>query len=146
VALPHKDKKVNSFFDGQRKRLGIDVIPTGVAVKRCYKTLKGGGMCAFLGDRDFSNTGLKVSLCGRTAEIPRGPGYFACKTGALIVPVFFIRRDKYYFDFIMDKTIVYGCDGINSEDDLVKAYAQVIGKYIKQYPDQWYMFQNYWVN
>ena len=49
-------------FDGQRRRVGLDVIPTGVAVKRCYKTLKTGGMCAFLGDRDFSNTGLKVSL------------------------------------------------------------------------------------
>ncbi|MFO8053268.1 MAG: lysophospholipid acyltransferase family protein [Candidatus Omnitrophota bacterium] len=144
VALPHLDLRTNNFFNKQRRRVGVDVIPTGIAIKRSLKVLNQGRLLALLGDRDFSHSGRKQKVFSRFAEIPRGASFFAKKTGAAVIPTFFVRENKYNYRLIFEKEIDYNKEDKNVEEDILKKYVSVLEKYLKKYPDQWYLFQKYW--
>jgi KDO2-lipid IV(A) lauroyltransferase len=144
VALPHKDKRINKFFDDRRNMFGMEVISTGGAIKGCFSALKQGKALALLADRDFSGGGLKVRMFSRNALVPRGPAFFALKTGVKIVPCFLIRENKKFYHMIFEKPIAYG-DEVIDEESVVKKYIPVLEKYIKKYPTQWYIFEKYWL-
>lgn len=166
VALPHKDKRVNDFFNRQRNIKGLEVIPIGVAVRKCYKYLTDNKVVALLGDRDFSDTkfGLEVSFLGKNTRLPRGPAVLALKTGAAIVPGFVLRIKNNKFKLIFDKPIyphtfteksqdAKGV-GINSSTNsdisdaavknLMQQYVPILEHYIKKNPTQWFMFKEFW--
>jgi len=148
IALPHRDRRVDEYFNKQRKRWGLEVIATGMAVKRCYKQLRDGGMIAFLGDREFGDAGRVTELCGQKAFLPRGPAYFSIKAGAYIVPSFFLRENKKFYRLVFEQPIS-PCreDGSpKSEESLMDEYAQVLERYILRYPSQWYNFEKCWIN
>ncbi|MCF7888234.1 MAG: lysophospholipid acyltransferase family protein [Candidatus Omnitrophica bacterium] len=144
VALPHLDLRTNNFFNQQRKRVGIDVIPTGIAIKKTIKALNQGKLLALLGDRDFSHSGRQQKVFSHYAKIPRGVAFFAKKTGAIVIPVFFVRENKYNYRLIFEKEISYNRGDKNIEEVILKKYVSVLEKYLKKYPDQWYLFQKYW--
>jgi KDO2-lipid IV(A) lauroyltransferase len=144
VALPHLDLRTNNFFNKQRKRVGIEVIPTGLAVKKSISALKKGQFLALLGDRDFSHSGKIEKVFLEDVYIPRGPAFFAKKTGAAVVPVFCVRENKYHYRLIFEKELEYNRESKNAEEEIISKYVSVLEKYLKKYPDQWYLFQKYW--
>ncbi|MFA7115309.1 MAG: lysophospholipid acyltransferase family protein [Candidatus Omnitrophota bacterium] len=144
VALPHKNKGVNDFFNNQRAMVGIDIIPTGMAVKRCYSLLRQGGMLGLVGDRVFIGDGIEVDILNRKCLLPKGPAVFSVKTLAPIVPSFFVRENKYFYKLIFEKPI-YPCNDNKEYKYILDEYAEVLGTYIKQYPQQWYIFQKHWL-
>ncbi len=146
VALPHKKKKVNDFFNGNRLRVGIKVIPTGIAVKGCVSVLRKGEVLAILGDKSFSSSGRNIEMFSKSAVIPRGASFFALKTGAEIIPSFLVRRKKFFYNLIFEKPIKFDKGSACPEKEILEQYTEILGKYIKKYPGQWYMFEKYWVD
>ena len=156
VALSHKDKRINKFFDSQRQRAGIKVIPVGVskqagvpkqagaAIRGCFTALKRGDMLALLGDRDFSGQGPKLEMFSRYAYFPRGISFFALKTKAPVIPIFLVRENKKFYHLIFEKAVSY-CPDQQNETAVIEQCNKVIERYIKKYPEQWYMFQKYWL-
>jgi len=144
VALSHKDRRINDFFNKQRKIVGVNVISASVAIKRCFSLLRQGQLVAFLGDRIFSGSGIKVNMFLRETLLPRGPAFFSLKTNASIMPAFFVRENKNFYHLIFEKPI--DTKEFKTEEDIVKEYSLVLEKYIRLYPDQWYLFQPYWLN
>lgn len=145
VALTHKDQRTNAFFDRQRKLTGVKTIPIGVAARGCFQALKQAEVLALLGDKDFSNSALKLEMFSCPAYFPRGAAFFALKTGAEIIPSFFIRENKYFYRLIFEKPVSADRPGQNSEAAIIKEYISVLEKYVSKYPDQWYMFSRYWL-
>jgi KDO2-lipid IV(A) lauroyltransferase len=144
VALPHLDLRTNNFFNKQRKRVGIEVIPTGLAVKKSISALKKRRFLALLGDRDFSHSGKIEKVFSEDVYIPRGPAFFAKKTGAAVIPVFCVRENKYHYRLIFEKELGYDRASKDAEEEIISKYVSVLEKYLKKYPDQWYLFQKYW--
>lgn len=144
VALSHEDKRINRFFDRQRQRVGMKVISTGTTIRSCFSALKTGDMLALLGDRDFSGTGVKLDMFSRQAYFPRGVAFFARKTGAPIIPIFLVRKNKKFYRLVCEKPIIYDKEQ-QDEVSIIKKCNVVLEKYIKEYPQQWYMFQRRWV-
>lgn len=145
LALNHKDRRLTIFFHQQRKHVGVISIPTGMALKRCLSLLSKGNFLGFLGDRDFTNASrLKFAIHSRYALIPKGAAYFALKGGAYILPLFLVRENKKFYHFIFDKPIVPD-DTLNTEEAIMQKWVSVLERYIRQYPEQWYMFEKYWV-
>lgn len=142
VALPHKDKRVNDFFNHQRQRVGMKVIAIGSGIKRCYSQLKSGKIVGLLGDRDFSGTYLNILMGNKIAPIPKGPAFFALKTQAAVIPGFLIRENRYYYNLIFDQPIKASAQ--DTQESLTIKYAAVIEKYLRLYPQQWYVFTKYW--
>jgi KDO2-lipid IV(A) lauroyltransferase len=148
VALPHKHKKVNDFFNSQRGSKGMQVIPFGRAARQCLETLQKNMVLALAGDRDFSEKGLVLDFFGRPTFLPAGAAAFSLKTGCQIVPGFMIRDEDDKFTLKFDKPIEYAPTK-DRERDLVEITGRcktVIENYIKRYPDQWYMFRKFWIN
>jgi KDO2-lipid IV(A) lauroyltransferase len=143
VALAHKDIRINNFFNEQRKAVGMKIINASVATKKCFSLLKGGGFVAFLGDRDFLGAGIKVKMFSHEAVLPKGPAFFARKTGAYIVPAFLVREKQKFYRLIFEAPI--DIVKAQTDEEIVKKYAKILEKYIKLYPEQWYLFQPYWV-
>ena len=142
VALPHKDKRTNRLFDRQRERAGLKVIPTGAGIKACFKVLEKNNILAMLGDRSFGGKVIEVDILGQKALLPRGFAFFSKQTKAVIVPAFFVRdKNKYKYNLFFEKPIYPDNVG---EDFMVGFYARILGKYIKEYPDQWYTYVKYW--
>jgi KDO2-lipid IV(A) lauroyltransferase len=147
VALNHKEKKVNELFIGQRAKVGINVIPLGAAVKKCFEALRRGEIVALVGDRDFTPHGLKTKFFGKDALIPRGPAAFYLKAAAAIVPGFLIRMPDDTFELRFEKAISYNTTGDAPLDEqkVTELCLRVIEEYIKKYPSQWYMFRRFWL-
>jgi len=145
VALPHKDKRINEFFNNQRKMAGMNIISTGAAIKGCFSVLKQGKLLALLGDKDFTGGGLKLKMFSREASFPRGPAFFALRSGVDIIPAFFIRENKYFYRLFFEKPIVHKENSQLGEEEIIKKYIAITEKYIQKYPGQWYMFNKYWI-
>lgn len=146
VVLPHKDKRVDNFFNFQRQRKGVGVIPLGKAVRTSLGLLKDNKLLALVGDRDFTEKGVVLDFFGKPALFPIGPAAFSLKTGALIVPGFMIRNSDDTFTLRIEKPIEYGPNG-NKEDaikEIISRYKIIFEDYISNYPDQWYMFRKFW--
>ncbi|MCX5714710.1 MAG: lysophospholipid acyltransferase family protein, partial [Candidatus Omnitrophica bacterium] len=86
VALAHKNKKVNDFFNFQRESKGVNVIPLGKAVRQCLNVLRANKLLGLVGDRDFTEKGAVLDFFGKPAIFPEGPAALALSTGALILP------------------------------------------------------------
>lgn len=143
VALEHKDKRVNDFFNHQRESKGLKVIPLGKAVRQCLRLLKENKIVALVGDRDFTARGAVLDFFGKPTYLPEGPAAFALKAQAAIVPGFMVRNPDDTFTLKIEKPIYR-----DSEDpiELISKYKIIIEDYIRKYPDQWYMFRKFWIN
>jgi len=147
VALPHKIKKVNDFFDKQRNRKGVEVIAMGKAVRSCITEIKNNHMVALVGDRDFSEKGIIIDLFGKPTHFPQGPAALSLMTGAEIVPGFMLRDPDDSFTLHIEKPVEFNPSGDRKKDlaDLIIVYKDILEDYIRKYPQQWYVFRKFWV-
>lgn len=146
VALPHKDKRVNDFFNYQRESKGIKVIPLGKAVRKSLDVLKENKILALVGDRDFTAKGIILDFFGRPAIFPQGPAALSLKTGASIVPGFMLRNEDDSFTLKIERPLQFTPTGDKERDlrEFITSYKNIIEDYIRRYPDQWYMFRRFW--
>jgi len=156
VALPHKDKQVDNFFNYQRESKGMKVIPTGRAVRQCLNLLKENKIIALVGDRDFSAKGIIMDFFDKPTFLPEGAAAFSLKTGAAIVPAFMYRNEDDSFTLRMEKPLrpklknskIRSGHNMHIHDDelrdLISQYKTIIEGYIRRFPDQWYMFRKFW--
>ncbi|PIQ84529.1 MAG: hypothetical protein COV75_01795 [Candidatus Omnitrophica bacterium CG11_big_fil_rev_8_21_14_0_20_63_9] len=144
VALTHADPRVNRLFDRQRRRCGVEVIPLGgQAAKQSLQCLKAGRLLGVLGDREFLDGGLEVSMAGARTLLPRGPALLSVRSGAPVVPTFLLREAPGAFRLRCEAPIhpARAQDTERSVEQLTTAYAGVLGRYVQRYPEQWLMFQ-----
>ncbi|MBU1887680.1 MAG: lysophospholipid acyltransferase family protein [Candidatus Omnitrophica bacterium] len=148
VVLIHKHENINDFFTRQRERKGLKVIAVNSIMKRCISALSNKGILALAGDRDFTNSGVMVDFFGIPASIPKGPAALSLKTGAPVVPSFFIRDGRTNYKFIFGSPIeVNEKSGVSRDDAIKKAtetFVSVMEDCIRQYPGQWLVFRRFW--
>jgi len=146
VALSHKSKKVDEFFNGQRQSKGLRALPLGNAAKGCLRALRGNEVLALVGDREFAGKGIVVDFFGKPAVFPLGPAVLSLQTKAKIIPGFMLRNEDDSFDLIMNEPIKYEPSEDKEKDlkEIVTKYKNVFEDYIRRYPDQWYMFKRFW--
>jgi KDO2-lipid IV(A) lauroyltransferase len=147
VVLPHKDKRVDGFFNHKRESKGVKVIPLGKAVRTCLALLKENKMIALVGDRDFTEKGIVLDFFGKPALFPEGPAAFALKTGAIIVPAFMFRNKDDDFTLKIEKPLDFTPTGDKTKDlsELITKYKIIFEDYIRRFPEQWYMFRRFWI-
>ena len=150
VALPHKERPVNDLFNRQRQ-LGVTVVPTNMAIRRCLETLRENKLIALVVDRDFGFHGEKIDFLGKKALIPKGAAVLSYKTGAAIIPMFLIREPNGKFTLSVGEPIYPPMivEGEVKEDLLIgfmRKYMMVMEEKIRQYPSQWLVFRKFWID
>jgi lauroyl/myristoyl acyltransferase len=143
VALPHKTKKVNDFFNAQRESKGLKVIMFGKAARSCLKVLKENKIVALVGDKDYTkDAGVITDFFGKPTYLPKGPATFALMNDSPIIPVFMLRNPDDTFTMKVYKPVDCSSrtiEGITSECN------KVIEELVKKHPEQWYMFKRFWI-
>jgi Kdo2-lipid IVA lauroyltransferase/acyltransferase len=149
VALPHKDPKVNKFFNEQREFFGSIVIPTTTAIRRCMEHAKANRAIAIVSERDFSQSGIVMNFLGKPTIIPKGAALFSLKTGAPIVSCFLTRvGDNFQIRFTPPIYPPHVGQKKLDDNDLknyMQRYIGLMENEIINHPTQWLMFREFWV-
>ena len=125
---------------------GIPVDASPFSVVPALRVLENGGIVAAHGDRDFSGHGWPVQFFGATAKFPPGPFLLAARSGALVLPTFFLLARQRRFRVIYEEPMSFSG---NSEVDArahaaMQAWAAILERRIREFPDQWYCFYPFW--
>jgi KDO2-lipid IV(A) lauroyltransferase len=146
LVLSHKNKRINDFFVKQRGINDVRSIPVGAGIKECFKALKRKECLAIVGDKDYTSGGVYVDFFGKKALMPKGPAAFSIKTGTPIVFCALTRKKDDSLKFTFERPIIYEPTGDMEKDirGLMSRYIKIFEKYIKEYPDQWYVFKRIW--
>ena len=146
IVLTHQDPRIDAFFVGQRRALKVRAISTGMALRQGFACLRRNELLGILADRDFFNNGVRLRFLGREVGVPKGPALFSLRTGAPLVPTFLIRDPGERFRLVFEPPIEPNPSG-NEADEvqrMMRASLDVLERYIRQYPSQWYLFRDFW--
>ncbi len=148
VAFPHKTQRVNKIFDSRRESHKIKLLYLKKAAQGCLTALKNNELVALIADRLFNQEEkpIIVNFMNSKIKVPRGPALLSIKTGAPLIPTFQIKTNKNKFPLFIEKPIIPKKFNKNTlENDIIELaqkYMNVVEKYIKQYPTQWFAFQD----
>jgi lauroyl/myristoyl acyltransferase len=103
------------------------------------------GIC-LLFDENARSRGVEIPFFGRPASTYQGPAYFALRTGAPIVCVYFIRQNDFRHRFIVERVIWPKRKGKLEEDitGILLELNESLEKMIRRYPDQWNWVYKRW--
>ncbi len=107
------------------------------------EALKSGQLLGIKADRPLPGTPLaetvEVPFFGEVARLPRGPAKLARAVGARVIAVSVVRTGSLQYRILSEELPRDG-----SPEDLVAAYAQVMGRHAAAHPDQWFNFHPVW--
>ncbi len=138
IALPHRDKRINDFFDSTRAMHNLKIIPTGSASK-CLRVLNGKRILALVGDWDFSGgkAVMPATFFGRRILMPAGPATFSLRKQCPIVPAFSVRNKD--GSYVLKLSAPIYPEGKTKEQIHQVCVSRIEGA-VSRYYAQWYMF------
>jgi len=146
VVMPHPTPMVTRFFDSTRVSKGVNIVPVERAARLGLRTLLANECLAILSDRDFTGTGTEIDFLGAKAVFPVGGVRLAAKADATICPAFSIRSKNGNYKIYFEDTykVQKLADGSPDIDGALNKWAGILGKYIRLFPTQWYLFEAVW--
>ncbi|RMD99677.1 MAG: hypothetical protein D6814_05140 [Calditrichaeota bacterium] len=137
---------VSKFIRRFRERMGMEVVPRGMALRSYLKALKQGRFVAALVDQDAGKNGIFVEFMGRQASTPTGPARFALKTGApMLFGVAWRNEDNNLQAYAEPIRVDYkGLEAEAAVRLIVETYTRMLEKWIRKYPHQWFWMHKRW--
>lgn len=136
-------------FVAYREKLGMEVLaaadPDVFSVLSVR--LREGRVIALVADRDLSARGIEVRLGAGRTRMPIGPAALAMRTGAALVPAsLWYDGPKLHIRFharVEQPAELHGREAIAA---MTQAMADVFGSAISAHPQDWHMFQPFWLD
>ena len=149
VLVPDRFPGVERVRRKLHARAGVTEIPVDRTIAptlSVLRALEDNAVVAMQGDRDFDNTGVAVPFFGREAYFPRGPLRVAMATGAVVLPSFIVRVPDGRYRAVIEEPLVIETEGPRDEAlrRNLSRYVEVLERYVREYPDQWYCFYPFW--
>jgi lauroyl/myristoyl acyltransferase len=141
-----KPEKLFQYILALRSKQGIHIVPLDVAPRALIKALRDKQMVGLAYDRDLTKTGPVVTFFGKPTQMPDGAVQLSLKFGAPVIIGFSIRQPDNRSIVYIEPPLEFEKTGNPARDIQVgvQRIAAVLEKYIRQYPDQWLMFQKIW--
>jgi KDO2-lipid IV(A) lauroyltransferase len=142
------DPRLDRLVVGARERLGMRPLRMESLGPSVVKHLRRGGVLALLVDRPAPGTGVPVTFFGRETAIPEGAARLAVRTGARVVPAACPRTRPWQpaVHVLADFDVETPQTGDEARDirELSQAIMDVQERFLRAYPEQWYMFREMW--
>ena len=141
-----KPEKLFQYIQQLRSEQGIDIVPLDLAPRAIIKALRDKQMVGLAYDRDLTKTGPIVTFFGAPTQMPDGAVQLSLKYGAPVIVGFSVRQPDNRSVIYIEPPLQFDKTGDLARDIQagVQKIANVLEKYIRQYPDQWLMFQQIW--
>ncbi|MFB3896582.1 MAG: lysophospholipid acyltransferase family protein [bacterium] len=141
-----RNSVVNDLVNGNRTKVGMEVISKQLATREMLKALKTNHIIAFLIDQDARSHGIFVDFFGKPASTFRGPASFSVRTKTPILPIF-MSRENHAFHLIHIEPPLIPNPEANEDEEIVRltqAATRILEDYIRRYPDQYFWFHKRW--
>lgn len=146
------DQKVNELREKVRGERGIGIIyvdrddTSPLAIIEAINALRRNEILCLLGERDGSSNTIMLDFFGRSTPFPTGAAYLALASGAPVIPVFVPLEGNRYATLMEEPIYFSGGHGQHAQaiQSGMQCVAAVFERYIRQYPDQWYNFFDFW--
>jgi len=134
------------YLNANRERLGLRVMHDSVAVRRTTKALREGGFVAFLSDQGVLGLASSfVPFFGRPAKTPRGFAVFALRFDAPVCFMDALRLPSGKFRIVFEPIEIEPTgDRETDVDAMVLRYSQVLERWVRQYPEQYFWQHRRW--
>lgn len=146
VALPIEIERSDFQRAVNRARggAGLQLIRTD-SFRGIFRVLREGKMLGILADRAVTGVGQRVEFFGREALLPSAPVVLSLRTGAPLLPAFAGRSDG-VLTASFEPPIEIPNTGDREADvrEGVQRFARVLERYVRQAPDQWTVFEDFW--
>ena len=148
VAETFSDVRLDAMVSGARSNLGMKIVKMEKAGPSLLRSLKQNGLVALLIDRSVPGEGVTAKFFGAEVEVPAGPARLALRTGATVIPTAFPRIDPRRPEILALCDFTIPTDKTGDDEADIRRITQAImhshERFIRQYPDQWYMFRPMW--
>jgi len=141
------DKRLDELIVDNRRRFGLENIPSDASPKKLLSVLKDGKMIGVLLDLDSSKvSGHFAPFFGRPTNTAAGPVAIGRKTGSPVVPMAMFRRpDHRYLIKILPAFDINNTD--DKEADIIDGLTRcnrALEELINYDPAQWMWIHNRW--
>lgn len=150
VAEVLRPRRLFEFFLRHRAKLGMTIYAAERGVTaRLVEEAEKGAVVAILGDRDLKGTGLEAPFFGETATFPPGAASIALRADVplLVAGVFERRLDDgrrgWHIEF--SDPIERPADEAHAVAELTSAAVARLERFVARHPEQWHVFQPFWV-
>ena len=147
VAEPVEPPELFDWFAGERRALGMDVVPLGPdAIIEVLRAIGEGRVVCLVSDRDLTGDGIPIEFFGEPTTMPGGPALVALRTGAPLLPVgTYFGPGARHFIRIRPPVPAERRGRLRDDvqrvtQDLAYCFEELIGAA----PDQWLMMQPMW--
>ncbi len=143
-----RDQQLEKMFNDirrQTRQIAIRKFPLSRSVRQSLSWLSQGNILAMYIDQR-SKSGAVVDFLGLPTSTATGAAYFALKSKAPVLPMFVIQRDDGGYKLIVGQEVgVVDTGNFKADTRTTTArLARVVESYIRQYPTQWFWFDNRW--
>jgi KDO2-lipid IV(A) lauroyltransferase len=141
------DKRLDDLIVRNRKRFGLENIPSDAPARKVLSVLKEGKMLGVLLDLDSSKvSGYFAPFFGRPANTAAGPVVIGRKTGSPVVPMAMFRKpDNRYLIKVLPAFEISNTE--NKEADIIDGLTRcnrALQELINHDPTQWIWIHNRW--
>ena len=128
---------------------GVRMVPVLEDLSHIYvlnNALADGEIVSLPGDRVFgSQKTVECAFFGAKAKFPAGPFVLAVQREAPVLTVFVMKEGRRDYKVLLER--LPESEGKTRQERvqaLADAYASILEKVVRQYPDQWYNFYDFW--
>ncbi len=147
VVRPADFAPVDRLLTSLRSRFGTEIIAKKRAMKKLLAAKKENKVIGILLDQNVDwYEGVFVPFLGKSACTNKGLALVALRTGSPVIPAFSVRQPdgRYRVMFEDEVSLLKTGDKIKDIEENTALFTQIIGKYVSQYPDQWFWFHKRW--
>jgi KDO2-lipid IV(A) lauroyltransferase len=148
IAQTFEHDALNEAVVAARQVRGMNVIPAEHAAMGIVRALKRGEVLGILIDRPMADGGVEVPFFGSPVVVPAGPAWIALRTGACILPAALVRardtEDVTHALVDLDVAVTPSGDIQRDVVALTRRILEAHERFIRAYPDQWFMFRPMW--
>lgn len=143
IVEPLEFSFLNRFLHRLRTGLGLKVITTRESITRMAEILRQNEILALLIDCPEHDHGVEVNFCNSQVRMPAGAATLALRTGAKVVPCGFVRLRNNTFLALINQHLSFQRSRSLAKDiqELTQHITTALENLVKEFPDQWYMFQ-----
>lgn len=148
VADTYRYPPINEWIFAPRKAWGVRFIPAHEpqALRQVFRVLKRNEVLALVIDRPMNGEGIPVRFFDAELSFPQGAAAIALRTGATIIPGYFVRQPDNTFLAELLPPVEYTPCGDRQKDvqGLTQTIVTRLEEIIRRHPEQWYAFQLLW--
>jgi lauroyl/myristoyl acyltransferase len=137
----------NALVQETRRECGTRVIDAAASARELLQVLRRNEVLGILVDRPThrEGSGVPVQFFGAWTRVPAGPATLALRTGAGVVAACVVRAGRHYEVHVSPPLRVERTRDLQADiQSLSQQVMNALGVFIRQYPDQWFMFRPMW--